>query len=258
MLYQTGATGPPCARLCGMDTETLLAALHREGRAVSDAARRGLEPAVPSCPGWTVADVVGHLGRVYRSISEHVERRSTDMVPASEIPRAPEGAAVIEFHDEGLERLERALAGIGPDEPVWSWSGHNVGAFYHRRAPLEVLVHRWDVELAHGAPAPLDPELSAEGVTEFYERVLPFSVRRWERPLPTGSLHLHRTDGPGEWMVRIEDGGVRLTHEHGKGDAAVRGRAEELLLLAWHRRGLGGLDVFGDADVAAAWASLAP
>jgi hypothetical protein len=59
-------------------------------------------------------------------------------------------------------------------------------------------------------------------------------------------------------MVRIDHGVVSLTHEHGKGDAAVRGPAEDLLLLAWHRRGLDGLEVFGDAAVAEAWASLAP
>lgn len=261
-MYQTRGPEPSLRQTVGMDApmdkHQLLAALHREGLLVSEAGRRGLDAPVPSCPGWVVADVLGHLGRVYRSISEHVEQRSIEMIPGKHIPNPPDGEAVIAFHDEGLERLEKALAGIDAEEPVWSWSGYNCGDFYHHRAPIEVLVHRWDAQLAHGTPDPLDPDLSAVGVTEFYERVLPFSIRRWERPLPTGSIHLHRTDGPGEWMVRIDDGVVSLTHEHGKGDAAVRGPAEDLLLLAWHRRGLDGLEVFGDAAVAEAWASLAP
>ncbi|HQR30574.1 MAG TPA: DsbA family protein, partial [Anaeromyxobacteraceae bacterium] len=49
---------------------------------------------------------------------------------------------------------------------------------------------------------------------------------RGERPLPSGSLHLHRTDGPGEWLVRAVDGEVVSTQEHAKGDAAVRGSRE--------------------------------
>jgi uncharacterized protein (TIGR03083 family) len=241
-----------------MDTDTLLSAVEREGRALAAAGRAGLDAPVPSCPGWGVADVVGHMARVFRSIAEHVERRAQEMVPAGEIPEPPEGDALLGFYEEGLDRVLAALRGIGPDEPVWSWSGHNVGGFYHRRAAHETAVHRWDAESAHGTPGPFDGDLAADGVSEFYERVLPFSIRRWKRTPPQGSLHLHRTDGPGEWMVRVDDGEVLLTHEHGKGDAAVRGPAGELLLLAWHRRGLDGLEVFGDPEVASAWASLAP
>ncbi len=42
-----------------------------------------------------------------------------------------------------------------------------------------------------------------------------------------------------------------VTREHAKGDVAVRGRAEDLLLLLWGRREVGveGNQVFGDADL---------
>ena len=86
----------------------------------------------------------------------------------------------------------------------------------------ELAVHRYDAELAHGTPGPFDPDMAVDGIDEFYDVLVPFSARRWERPLPAGSLHLHRTDGPGEWLVRAVDGAVVATHEHAKGDVAVR------------------------------------
>ena len=39
-----------------MDFSEYLAAISRESDALAAAAQRGLEPAVPSCPGWTVRD----------------------------------------------------------------------------------------------------------------------------------------------------------------------------------------------------------
>ncbi len=51
--------------------------------------------------------------------------------------------------------------------------------------------------------------------------------------------------------------GVAVTHEHGKGDAAVRGPASALLLWVWGRP-TAEVEVYGDQAVAQAWQSLAP
>ena len=64
--------------------------------------------------------------------------------------------------------------------------------------------------------------------------------RRWTAGV---TLHLHATDdglGPtGEWTIANDEDGVNWSHDHGKGEAAVRGRATDLLLghrPAAHRR----------------------
>jgi predicted lipid carrier protein YhbT len=70
-----------------------------------------------------------------------------------------------------------------------------------------------------------------------------------------GSVHLHSTDADGEWVVTEPDPSSRLavTHEHAKGDAAVRGSASDLLLLLWRRLNLDDhaerFEVFGDRAV---------
>ncbi len=65
-----------------MDPASLVRATEREGQTLVEAGRAGLDAPVPTCAGWTVADVLGHLGRVYRSVSEIIERRSPT-IPAS-------------------------------------------------------------------------------------------------------------------------------------------------------------------------------
>ena len=71
------------------------------------------------------------------------------------------------------------------------------------------------------------------------------------------SLHVHCTDVDGEWTVRAADAGVQMTREHAKGDAAMRGRAEDLLLTLWRRPvPAGAVDVVGDPASAEAWLEL--
>jgi uncharacterized protein (TIGR03083 family) len=240
-----------------MDPAPFIAATEREGSATLLAGRSGLDAPVPTCEGWTVGDVLGHLGRVHRSVAEILERRSLE-IPDVPIPKAPEGEAVLGFFEDGLDRVVAALRSIDPDQPVYSWSGEGTGAFYHRRMAHELAVHRYDAELAHGVPAPFDPDMAVDGIDEFYDVLVPFSARRWERPLPAGSLHLHRTDGEGEWLVRVDGGGVVMTHEHAKGDVAVRGPASDLFRFVWNRGRSDELTTFGDEALAEEWASLAP
>jgi uncharacterized protein (TIGR03083 family) len=240
-----------------MQAPVYVAAIEREGQAALAAGKAGLAAPVPTCEGWTVADVLGHLGRVHRSVCEIVERRAQQL-PEITIPQPPEGDAVLGFFEEGVTRLARALAAIDPDEPVYTWSHLKTAGFYHRRMAHELAVHRYDAEAAHGAPAPFDADLAADGIDELYEVVLPQAIRRRPRALPQGSLHLHRTDGPGEWFLQPDGEGVVVTREHAKGDVAVRGPASDLLVYAWHRGTPDTLEVFGSADLAREWAELAP
>ena len=69
--------------------------------------------------------------------------------------------------------------------------------------------------------------------------------------MPSGSLHLHRSDGEGEWMVKAVDGEVVVTHEHGKGDAGRARHRADLFVFAWHRGMPDTLQIFGDEAVGA-------
>jgi len=237
--------------------DVYLGAIEREGQLLAKAGERSLGAVVPACPGWTVQSVLVHLGRVYRSVTEHVVARSTEMIPFAKTP-SPDGFDVVSWYREGLDSMLEALRGIDPNEPVWSFSDNKTAGFYFRRMAHETAMHRFDAEAATGTPAPFDGDMAADGIAELYESVLPAGLVRRKVTLPSGSLHLHRTDGDGEWMIKAVDGTIVLTHEHGKGDAAVRGSASDLFVFAWHRGLPHTLQFFGDEAVARAWAALAP
>jgi hypothetical protein len=72
---------------------------------------------------------------------------------------------------------------------------------------------------------------------------------------PTGSFHLHCTDSEGEWLVTVDGGELQLVRAHQKGDAALRGPAEALLLRVWNRETdrIGELSPVGDESVITSW-----
>ena len=100
-----------------MDPAELDAATEREGRALLAAAKSGLDAPVPACPGWVVADVLGHMGRVHRSVAGILERGTRDL-PQEEIPAPPPGDAVVAFYEEGFAELADQVARARhPGEP---------------------------------------------------------------------------------------------------------------------------------------------
>ena len=104
-------------------------------------------------------------------------------------------------------------------------------------------------------------DLAVEGIHECLEVGYLRSTKRDDLSFPTSSLHIHCTDddleaGSGEWLLRVVDGDYVLTTEHAKGDAAIRGRAEDVLLALMERRDVSTLDIVGDPEAADAWLAL--
>jgi uncharacterized protein (TIGR03083 family) len=134
---------------------------------------------------------------------------------------------------------------------------HRTVSVWTRRQTHETSLHRWDAEAAAGAPRQIDAALASDGIDEYFGVVLPRLVDRDGLELPTSSLHVHCTDTEGEWTVEAVDGALRVDRAHRKGDAALRGTAEHLLLRLWGR-GVpeGAVEVVGDAAAAASWLEL--
>ncbi|MCZ7526833.1 MAG: maleylpyruvate isomerase family mycothiol-dependent enzyme [Acidimicrobiia bacterium] len=235
-----------------MDYEEHVATIETEGRALTAAAESvGTERDVPSCPGWTVGTLLGHVGGAHRWAAAIVGRRSQEVVDFRELERPPDGPARIAWVREGITGLLSAFAEVGPDATVWTWAGHHPSAWWARRMAHETAVHRWDAELAAGTPRPLDGQLAVDGIDEQLANV---SARSWGKVTGAGeTMHLHCTDREGEWLVRFEPDDIVVERVHAKGDVAVRGTASDLLLLLWGRRRPGELEVFGDAAIVERW-----
>ncbi len=235
-----------------MNHDEYIAAIRREGAALVDGARSaGVGRSVPSCGEWTVADVCAHVGRLHRWAALIVEHRPADPVGHWKKLEFPNGPAVVDFVADGYTLLADVLAGAEPSEPCWSWIDDRTVGFWSRRQANELAVHRWDVQHAAGAAQPIDRELAVDGIQELFD-ILPF--RPGGAPTGTGeTIHLHCTDGDGEWLVRLEPDGVTVVNEHAKGDVAARGIASDLLLMMWGRIPVDRVETFGDASLLTRW-----
>ncbi|CAM2772979.1 maleylpyruvate isomerase family mycothiol-dependent enzyme [Skermania piniformis] len=233
-----------------------LAAIRTEGAALAATPTDSLDAAVPSCPGWTVHDLIAHVGAVHRWATTKILR--TDGPRGIRADQAPPGTAVSDWYQESLDGLVAAFAHTTPDTPAPTFVAERDVAFWLRRQAHELAVHRWDADSAvrPGDERPIAAVLAADGIDEWLGLFVPrFLAEPGAVPdnLVGRTLHLHATDYPdGEWLLTVARDGVTYTRAHAEGDAAVRATTSDLLLTVWRRRGLGEVEVFGDRTAAAA------
>ncbi|MCU1401146.1 MAG: hypothetical protein JWN62_4255 [Acidimicrobiales bacterium] len=231
-----------------MDAPQYLATIAAESTALRAAAvMAGPLAQVPSCPGWTVTDLLRHVGEVDAFWATVVRTRASTVHDVARPPAVDDDAA-LEAFDGRLAEVLSVLGDADPSTPVWTWSDDHTVGFVQRRMAHETAIHRWDAEGAVGSPAPVAAELASDGIDEFLEHFLP-DVLDDSRPVG-GSVHIHCGDVAGEWTIHPNDGGYDVTREHAKGDCALRGSASDLLLVLWRRVGIETIDVVGDSDVA--------
>lgn len=216
--------------------------LERQGALLSVAARHDPTAAVPTCPGWDVAELLRHVGVTHRWAERVVRER---MTARAELETPPTGDSLSWF-EAGLAQLVATLRDADPTASVWTFSpADRTVTFWQRRQCHETTIHRVDAELATGAVTPIDPEHAVDGIAEVLEVIAPRLAA--SQSTAGGTVHLHATDAEGEFVVRFLDGAIELERGHTKGDAAVRGPAAELYLWLWGRSDGSTLERFGDA-----------
>ncbi len=234
--------------------------LRKIAGALVDVVSADLSTPVPDCPGWTLRDLVAHLGRVYGAVTMVIDQRATEAVrpgPEAFLDAGLDDDGVRRWFDERIRAIVVALESVSPETELWSWSHERTAAFYRRRMVHESAVHLLDAARALGRFPSIAHEVCVDGIDEFFDVMLPVAIARPTATMPSGSLHLHCTDGPGEWLLVPDGERVVVTREHAKGSTAWRGTALSLLLAVWGRD-VTDLDVIGDQAVSAEWSALAP
>jgi uncharacterized protein (TIGR03083 family) len=223
---------------------------------------------VPTCPDWNVKQLFRHVGRGDRWAAQIVRERREDYLDPRTVEGGkppPDPADAISWLHGGAQRLVDAVELTGDHTPVWTFLGPRPASWWIRRRLHEVAVHRADAAIAVGGEFTLEPALAADAITEWLERVAVQAGKVAPLPLgPDNTLHLHATDPglgeAGEWTLAVEQGRITWSHQHGKGSAALRGGATELLLAILRRRPLAdtGIELFGDESVWENWLDRTP
>jgi uncharacterized protein (TIGR03083 family) len=219
---------------------------------------------IPSCPGWSMLDLVHHLGYVYDRFLAHISRGVTSdpgQPPISEgTPEShrPSAETAIAFFDERAGKLLETLTLLDPDMPAWNWAPQaKKVSFWQRRAALETAVHRWDAEMALARADPIDEKLSSDGVSEVFDTWIPAGGSRRKGPVDRfGVVHLTATDVGDEWFVRLRGPGIALLdtdtildNDDHHTRVAADGNASDLLLALYGRIGFDVLKVAGDESL---------
>jgi uncharacterized protein (TIGR03083 family) len=230
-----------------------LATLRAEGPAFRAAVSEAEPDApVPSCPDWTVGDLIAHLSGVYAWVCTHVSRGVTSR------PDRPFGAepapVTLEVFDERFAALVTLLDTLDPEMPAWNWAPQaKKVSFWHRRMAHETAVHRWDAQMAIAMVEPLEAKLAADGVSEVLDTWLP--AGRGHCPADRhGLIALYATDLQQNWHIRLRDGGgvalldtdTLLDDDVHHERAVAEGTASDLQLALWGRVGFDILTLQGD------------
>lgn len=211
-----------------------------------------LNAEVPTCPGWSGADLAEHVAEVYL---HKVECMRTGAMPSRWPPDRPVGEPVA-LLDRAYTALMAEFAARDDVTPAATWyePDQTVG-FWVRRMAQETLIHRIDAELAAGVPpASVPTDIAIDGIDELLVIFLSYATRcqphDFVEVLPGVTQRVLLDAGERSWSVGIGPDGVEVEPGGGaRADASIIGGSANLLRWLWQRAADDLVTVSGDPVV---------
>ncbi|HET7682492.1 MAG TPA: maleylpyruvate isomerase family mycothiol-dependent enzyme [Marmoricola sp.] len=212
-----------------------------------NAARTGLDADVPSCPGWTVRDLVVHLGVVHRwatatLLGDRLDTAAVEQEATAEVD-------LLGWLDDGVQDLLRTLDRSPDDLDAWFFlpDAPPPRLAWARRQCHETTMHAVDLMATSLGHPPTSrqlwfgPRRAADGIDELLTGFLP---RRQTTFRPGSDEHVVAvvpSDSERRWTVTFTPATITASRE---GDDAIRattlsGGAVDLYLTLWNRGGAG-------------------
>ncbi len=223
-----------------------------------NAARAGLGAAVPTCPGWTVRDLVAHQGMVHRwatgAVRGEPDDKAADTTDAT-VQNGLDSPDLLGWFDDGARDLLAALA-LAPDDPRLTFFLPDAPAgkaAWARRQCHETSIHAVDAMAAARGEAPTAAQtwvrgpLAHDGVDELLCGFVPRRKVALRSKQPY-LVVVRSTDTGGAWTLRVStqqvmttvgEPGAAALGAHTDGPAVrmveVSGTAAQLYLGLWNR-----------------------
>lgn len=239
-------------------------AIVTEGERFARAAAMGdLETPIAACPGWTMRDLVHHLGEIHLWAAANVAFPKPSWLHVGDLTD-------LARHWPGLAGRRR-----GDDELVaWYRATHanlvhvlrtaqvDVEAFvflpaaspltmWARRQASEIAIHRFDAEAARGVASHFEAGFATDMVGELLEGFAP--TRQRSVAVADRALRVIAGDVEEQWWVTMGPAGVATSRRGDRADLVVTGTAAELYLLLWNRTPDSTVHLDGDVDVMDLW-----
>jgi len=216
------------------------------------AAKAGPDAAIPTCPGWTMRELVHHQGEVHRWATAMVRDglvKPADL-PGDFLGPLPDDDQLVAWFEAGAGALIGALDGAPADLNCFTFLADAPPPvlFWSRRQTHETGMHRVDAESAGGSITPFLPPFAADGIDEMLTGFVP----RKHTPLhadPPITLAVALTDVDRHWHLTISEGAGVTVREARSADCTVSGSASDVYLALWNRQGVEALTIDGDPSV---------
>lgn len=216
---------------------------------------------VPSCPGWTLRDLMVHTGIVHRHKTEVLRGDWRDEAPPE--PPGPGDQDLVEWFGLGVVEMISVMRSVDLSQPKWTWSRHDhAGTWWVRRMAHETAIHAADAILTVGRTPTLDPDLAVDGVDEILDEMMVGGPDWGSLEAEPGIVEL--TTAGRTWRVQrasfsgtsphsgsTYDGLPALVWSEHPPDARVVTDPSTLDLWLWGRAELDRSDIVGDPDLVA-------
>jgi uncharacterized protein (TIGR03083 family) len=204
---------------------------------------------VPSCPDWSLGDLVGHLTQVHRfwaaAVAAGPRPTPPDVAPADDVPPA----GLLDRSAAATQELIAALQAAGPAAGCWTWWGEAgvpmTSGAVARHQVQETAVHAFDAQLATGTPQAVPAVAAIDGIAEFIA-VSHGTAGLW--PYEPARIGLHATEGQ-SWLLDLTASGANVINGQHETAAGLHGPASDLLLTLHGRLPLDSLHRDGDRAV---------
>jgi uncharacterized protein (TIGR03083 family) len=234
-----------------VDLNSYLAVLPPETTLFAEAAdEAGLDAPVPTCPGWTVNDLVLHIGEVHRWATAAIAAKATKLseIPGDSRGPLPEPDDTVDWLRRGADTLRQTLEAADPSVDYAAFLTDPPTPrllFWARRQALETTVHRVDAESAVNRCTPVAQDIALDGIDEFLTGFIP----RSRTPLRADSPHCLQIApdySDQRWTVSISSEMPVTERRATDADCIVSGPASDLYLALWNRAPLDSLKIEGD------------
>jgi uncharacterized protein (TIGR03083 family) len=228
--------------------EDLLALVQDRSAALrgSVAGSPDLDARVPSCPDWSLRDLVKHLTQVHRFWAAAVMAGPSGKPPTVAPAEDTLSADLLAGSAAATQELIAALRAAGPAAGCWTWWGDSdvpmTSGAVARHQVREAAVHAFDAQLTTGTPQPVPPVIALDGIAEFID-VSHGTAGPWpHKPVRIG---LHAAEGR-SWLLDLTASGSHVIDDQHETAADLHGSASDLLLTLHGRLPLDSLRSEGD------------
>lgn len=228
--------------------------------------RVGPDVEIEGCPGWTVNDLLEHVGPLYPGWYQYnltMGMDDADFVASrqSAPPLPEEFADRLDYIAAGASSFLEVARSVDLDAGVWMWDREVPARSWVTRTATEMGVHCWDLERTVDEVRRVSGPRGAASVEEHHSSMLRmlmwaqevFPGRFHHPPIPGRSIGIAVADADASWVLAGDVDQITFDRSDSLPETTVCGSGHDLMLYQYGRVPMQELQTEGDADLLNAW-----